>query len=332
MPEVPLVLLVEDNDDEAELARRALRRASSAHRLLRARDGVEALELARQVPDVVLLDLKLPRLDGKQVLRSLRGTKATRHVPVVVVSASGEAGDLSDCYSLSANSYVRKPVDLSVFTENLSLILYYWLALNIGPGVEAPDRRRHRQESGGVEAEQKAASRFAPVRSLLGGAAHARALTCGEQGAVVILDRDDASRSETLDAISTVSGMAPLVGAGSAAEAFRILSSAGLTRGHSPWAGPRLVLIDIDHHLDDGPPMMVRIREQVDHRLPIVFFTRKDDPVFIEDCYSLTPNSVVRKPDSPSFADTVRLIGHYWLRLNETVPIGLRVSPALDPA
>lgn len=143
---VPAVLLVEDNPDDRELTLAAL--AGLADEVALARDGVEALDYlfatgphaardAGDLPQVMLLDLKLPRLDGLEVLRRVRDDDRTRRLPVVILTSSNEESDLVRGYDLGANSYVRKPVDFDRFNELLQHLGRYWLDFN-----EAPLRRR----------------------------------------------------------------------------------------------------------------------------------------------------------------------------------------------
>jgi two-component system response regulator len=134
------ILLVEDNADDAELAMRAFERTSVKNAIVLARDGAEALdylfatgryaESPAEPPDVVLLDLKLPRIDGIEVLRRVREDQRTRRLPIVVMTSSREAADVSRCYELGANSYVRKPVDFSEFVQAIHQVGAYWLQLN----------------------------------------------------------------------------------------------------------------------------------------------------------------------------------------------------------
>jgi len=142
------ILLVEDSPDDVELTLLALRRNNIANEVVVARDGAEALERlhgppvpggAAAAPAVVLLDLKLPKLDGLEVLRRIRQDERTRLLPVVVLTSSKEERDLVDSYSLGANSYVRKPVDFTEFTEAIRQLGLYWLLLN-----EAPPRSARR--------------------------------------------------------------------------------------------------------------------------------------------------------------------------------------------
>jgi two-component system response regulator len=143
------ILLVEDNPDDEALTLRALAKNNIANEIFVARDGVEALDYLfatgphegrdrGQLPQVVLLDLKLPRLDGLEVLRRIRAEPATRLLPVVVLTSSREDSDLVESYRLGANSYVRKPVDFVAFVEAARQLGLYWLMLNeLPPGSGA---------------------------------------------------------------------------------------------------------------------------------------------------------------------------------------------------
>jgi two-component system response regulator len=143
-----VILLVEDNPDDEALTLRALRKANVRNEVVVAHDGVEALDYLlgagdrtgreRKTPQVVLLDLKLPRLDGLEVLRRLRADERTRLVPVVILTSSSEDEDRIAGYRLGANSYVRKPVDFGQFAEAVRQLGLYWLLLNEPP----PEGRR----------------------------------------------------------------------------------------------------------------------------------------------------------------------------------------------
>ena len=130
------VLLVEDNPDDIELTVRAFKDSKLVNDLVVVHDGAEALEYllggseSRPLPEVVLLDLKLPKIGGLQVLRRLRADPRTRLLPVVILTSSGQEEDLLAGYSLGANSYVRKPVDFKQFLEATRLIGLYWLVIN----------------------------------------------------------------------------------------------------------------------------------------------------------------------------------------------------------
>ncbi|GHC03837.1 response regulator [Thermomonas carbonis] len=139
------ILLVEDNPDDVELTRLAFAEAGSAHRLQAVSDGAEALDylLARgrhggrdaaDLPALVLLDLNLPRLDGRDVLKAIRATPATQCLPVVVLTTSAEPRDVDQAYALGANSYIQKPVEFERFVEVVRQVGRYWLAINLPPG------------------------------------------------------------------------------------------------------------------------------------------------------------------------------------------------------
>jgi CheY-like chemotaxis protein len=135
------ILLVEDNPNDIELTRRAFARHKIANELVLAKDGVEALEYLfgangesqRCLPAVVLLDLKLPRVDGLEVLREIRANERTRFLPVVILTSSNEERDIVEGYSLGANSYICKPVDFGQFSEAIRQLGMYWLVLNQPP-------------------------------------------------------------------------------------------------------------------------------------------------------------------------------------------------------
>lgn len=140
VPEAPDVLVVEDNPDDVELTLRALRRMNLTNPVRVARDGVEALEFLLgdgtsrpPLPRVVLLDLKLPRVGGLEVLARLREEERTRPLPVVVLTSSREEADVRTAYALGANSYVVKPVEFEKFVDAVGKVGQYWLLLNLPP-------------------------------------------------------------------------------------------------------------------------------------------------------------------------------------------------------
>jgi two-component system, response regulator len=140
----PTLLLVEDNPDDIELTRRAFARTNLLNRLVVATDGEEALDYLfgagtyagrdpLDLPHAVLLDLKLPKIGGLDVLRRIRAEEATRRLPVIVLTTSREERDIASSYDLGANSYVRKPVDFAQFVEAARTLGLYWLTLNERP-------------------------------------------------------------------------------------------------------------------------------------------------------------------------------------------------------
>lgn len=139
-----IILLVEDNPDDEALTLRALQKNNILNKVVVARDGVEALDYllatgshagrdTSTMPEVILLDLKLPKIDGLEVLRRVRTDETTRLLPVVVLTSSKEERDMIESYSLGANSYIRKPVDFIQFGEAVQQLGLYWLVLNVAP-------------------------------------------------------------------------------------------------------------------------------------------------------------------------------------------------------
>jgi len=138
------ILLVEDNPSDLEVALRALKEHKLSNNVQVARDGEEALDFLfcqgpyagrrlDQLPRVILLDLKLPLIDGLEVLRQIRGDARTRNVPVVVLTSSTEERDVVESYALGVNSYIAKPVDFDQFRDAMQVIGMYWLMLNRPP-------------------------------------------------------------------------------------------------------------------------------------------------------------------------------------------------------
>jgi CheY-like chemotaxis protein len=138
------ILLVEDNPQDLELAQRALRKYNLANRILVARDGAEALDFIfcegthadrriEHTPKVILLDLKLPKVDGLEVLRRVKSDPRTRAIPVVVLTSSKEQSDVVESYHYGANSYIVKPVDFEGFAAAVQQLGLYWLLLNQPP-------------------------------------------------------------------------------------------------------------------------------------------------------------------------------------------------------
>lgn len=135
------ILLVEDNPNDAELVMRALRKNNLANAVTVVNDGAEALEFmfgegadaAHNHPRVILLDLKLPKVSGIEVLRRLKESQSTRTIPVVVLTSSAEERDLIDSYDLGVNSYIVKPIDFEGFTRAVADLGMYWLLMNRAP-------------------------------------------------------------------------------------------------------------------------------------------------------------------------------------------------------
>ena len=147
-PDEVEILLVEDNPDDVELAVHALRRENLANRIEIARDGEEALDFLfcrgrynnrsfQSPPRLVLLDLKLPKVDGLEVLKEIKGDPRTKAIPVVILTSSREEQDLVNGYKLGGNAYIQKPVDFAQFRETVKQLGLFWLVVNQPPPVAA---------------------------------------------------------------------------------------------------------------------------------------------------------------------------------------------------
>jgi two-component system response regulator len=130
------ILLVEDNADDEQLTLRAMRQSDVPNLIRVARDGAEALDVLfgdaahNRLPDLVLLDLKLPKVSGLEVLQRIRNESSTRALPIVVLTSSDEERDIIESYNLGANSYIRKPVDFDEFIDAVRQLGLYWLSMN----------------------------------------------------------------------------------------------------------------------------------------------------------------------------------------------------------
>ncbi|NOT74437.1 MAG: response regulator [Cyclobacteriaceae bacterium] len=133
------ILLVEDSDDDAVLLYRAFKKKNMLNEIVRAKDGIEALELVfgteekpPLMPCLILLDLKLPKMDGLEVLQALRANKLTQGLPIIILTTSVEQQDIVKGYNLGCNSYIRKPVEFDKFLESVGQLGLYWMMLNEG--------------------------------------------------------------------------------------------------------------------------------------------------------------------------------------------------------
>lgn len=142
-----VILLVEDNPDDEALTLRALKKNNILNEVVVARDGVEALDYLfgegsyagrdlNRMPEVTLLDLKLPKIDGLEVLKRMRSDPRTKLLPVIILTSSVRDQDVAESYGLGANSYIRKPVNFEQFTETVRQLGLYWLLLNVSPPPE----------------------------------------------------------------------------------------------------------------------------------------------------------------------------------------------------
>ena len=140
------ILLVEDNPTDAELTMRALKKKNIANKIRWVKDGAEALEYIfctgahsdreiNNIPRVILLDLKLPKVSGIKVLQKIKGDERTKYIPVVVLTSSKEGPDIKTCYDLGVNSYIVKPVEFEGFAEAVRELGFYWMLLNQPPAL-----------------------------------------------------------------------------------------------------------------------------------------------------------------------------------------------------
>jgi len=145
------ILLVEDNPDDVELTLRALKKNNIFNEVVIAKDGVEALDYlfgkgmyaerdVKDLPVVTLLDLKLPKIDGMEVLKAIRQNESTKLLPVVILTSSKQEQDVINGYKLGANSYVRKPVDFKEFVEAIKFLGLYWLIWNEPPPMRKQEK------------------------------------------------------------------------------------------------------------------------------------------------------------------------------------------------
>lgn len=311
----PLVLLVDDGEDDVLLARMALRRTGIPHRLEVAKDGEAALAWvacerpAADVPAIVLLDLKLPRKDGREVLRAIRGNPCTARVPVVVLSSSRLEQDVLDAYTLGANSYISKPIDFGVFQATVSVLLPCWLSLNIPPPFVPRTGPRS-------ELEEALAAPVLVPPVLPDAPAPIRRATD-----VLVVDGSSVDRAATTAALATMLGRERILTVSSCREGASLLERLG---GPPPLLSdnaPRLVFVDTNLPDGDGRDLLQAIRYRGSSQILIVVFTRDPTPPFVGECYRLKVNSVVAKPDDPdAYRDALRILAHYWIHLNEPPP------------
>ncbi|MFN7144455.1 MAG: response regulator [Myxococcota bacterium] len=306
---------MDDSEDDILLAQMALRRTGIPHRLEVARDGEAALawltcdRAATEIPAVVLLDLKLPRRDGREVLRALRGHPCTARVPVVVLSSSRLEQDVLDAYTLGANSYISKPIDFGVFQSTVSVLMPCWLRLNVASPFQPRVGPRSELD------EALAAPIFVPP-VLPEAPAPLRRSTD-----VLVIDGSDADRAATTAALATTLGRDRILALSSFRESAEFFKRFGGPPPLLSDAAPRLVFVDANLPDGDGRDLLQALRYRGNHHILIVVFARDPTPAFVGECYRLKVNSVVAKPEDPAaYHDAIRLLAHYWIHVNEPPP------------
>ncbi|MFZ5477049.1 MAG: response regulator [Myxococcota bacterium] len=325
-PHLPTVLLVEDSADDVAFARMALGRVGHPHELHVVRDGAEAIDYLRhedrraRPPAFVLLDLKLPKLDGKAVLRELRGSPWTSRVPTAVLTSSDMPQDVIDAYTLGANSYLRKPVDYEEFVRSATLLVDYWLRLNVPPGHAHAEATGRHLPPAGISGAREGHARVARSSS----ASPART------PAILVIDAHQDHRQSTIAALREVAGTSPVVALASVEETAEFLQSVVGPPPHIAVDHPRLVLVSPEMPGGDGRDVVQAIRYRLDHHVVVVCFARAPSPALVSECYRLKVNSVVGKPADPAaFQETVHLMGRYWIGLNELPPHPREAVPAV---
>ncbi|MFZ5477764.1 MAG: response regulator [Myxococcota bacterium] len=305
---------MEDNDDDVDLARLALARSGRPHVLEVARDGAEAVarladERARHaLPAFVVLDWNLPKVAGRNVLREIRGNPWTSRVPVVVYSTSRLEQDVLDAYVMGGNSYIRKSVDFGNFTRHVSLLLEYWLGINLPPHVErAPYGRAGATTGPGPDA---------PIWECRGVSARA-----DRRYEVMVIDSHEQDRLLTCGALSPVVAPQEIAEMCTYGDAVRYFAEVGGPPPHLSPNAPWLLVVETDLADGDGHNLLQALRYRFDHFGVTVVLTRDASPGFVSECYRLKVNGVVRKPDDPvEYARVVRTLGEYWFGVNERPP------------
>lgn len=319
----PLVLLVEDNEDDVLLAEMALKRSGLPHRLRVERDGQDAIDYfasdapLSDPPAIVLLDMKLPRRDGREVLRALRGIPCVARVPVVLLTSSRLEQDVLDAYTLGANSYFPKPIDFGVFQAGISVLLSKWLALNIPPPPE-------RQDPDVVPTPTPDLPHVTtlPTQKPPGCVLQSEPAPVRRASDILVIDGDAADRAATLDGLETaVANAAKIESLGTFEEVAAFLQRVGGPPPRLDDRVPRVIFMDANVPDGDARDLIQALRYRADHHVVIVVFTRNPSPELVADYYRLKVNSVARKPVDPDdYRSAVALLSHYWIHMNEPPP------------
>lgn len=328
--EPPIVLCVEDNEDDAALAELAFARTRIPHRLVLARDGTEALDylFARgrwrdrtpdERPALALVDLKLPLVGGHDVLHAMHADPRTSRVPAVVLSSSDLAQDVALSYREGARGFLRKPISFSAFEDWASVLLYYWLGFDADtPGATTADAL----PAEATTLVHAVLERWRGRRDARPPADHIL-LGSPRERPVLVVDGDPAHLDLTIRAIGPWVGQREILGVTGGAEAEALLAPTCDAEG--PRRGsPGLVMVDLDRPGEDGLALIGDLRRVVGHQVVVVALAACVDHRQREACHGLGINSLVRKPESPeAYRAQAALTALYW--------VGLNVPPPLRP-
>lgn len=310
--DLPRVLIVEDTEDDLDLAQMALARSGVPHQLAIARDGREAIaalipQVGTNPPRVVLLDLKLPFVDGKEVLHRLRQDELGRLTPVVVLTSSSELRDAADAYKLGANCVVRKPVEAGTYFSAMALLARYWVEVNAAPepGLGSPLREPHEGR---------------PMAAILHPPGVRLAPTLGARTVAIV--GDTALREGLWTGIARALPTARLVEVDRPEDVRAYVARPGVCGHGEGVACPSLLIFGTDMADADWRGFQHAIRTVADHRLRVVVVAADHAAQDVSDAYALRAGSVVRRPpDAQGLHDLGALLARYWLELSLPVPL-----------
>lgn len=315
--DLPRVLIVEDTEDDLDLAQMALARSGVPHTLAIARDGREAIaalipQASANPPRVVLLDLKLPFVDGKEVLHRLRQDELGRLTPVVVLTSSSELRDAADAYKIGANCVVRKPVEAGTYFTAMALLARYWVEVNAAPppGLSSPLREPHEGR---------------PLPALLHPGGVRLTPTLGVRTVLIVGDPE--LRAGLGRGIARALPTARLVDAEKPEDARAYVARTGVCGHGEGVACPTLMVLGTDLPGTDWRTFLHAIRVAADHRLRVVLVAGDPSPQDVADAYALRAGSVVTRPrDERGLEDLGALLAQYWLELSLPVPLMAHVT------
>lgn len=311
MPRDPTILLLDDDPDDLALASLAFARTGCRHVLVPMQHGEELLRYlydgaSHELPAMVFLDLKLPREDGKDILREIRGNPRTTRVPVIVLTSSVMEQDVIDAYCLGANSYLQKDTDFETFTAAASMATAYWLGANVPPpglGSHSPQLDVMRAPAL-VEAQQRVARKGRP-----------------RSREILVIDGNPKDRDATMEALASAQVQNPKHVLGSFEDVVQYLRPLGGPPPLLSIPNPPLSIVEVDLPDGDGRDVLQALRYRFDHHAVVVMFTRNRNPALVSECYRVKVSSVVYKPDDPEdYREVVRMMARYWINLNVPPP------------